>query len=111
MKDIVRGIFSFSCDECNHRHDIPDDTAEFHQIDTEDDDPDSEHKYVWSLLNKCSCGAVIHVNYTIWEYPLGEFSNAEIDITGGTLIDEFDYDFNEGPDEDAYDDDEGELEW
>ena len=109
MKDIVKGIFSFTCNECGHRHDIPDEFAEFHPLGANDDDP--EQKYGWSHSVKCLCGQHIEIDYLVWEYPIGEFSNAEIDIKGGTLIEEFDYDFSTVPDEDAFDDDEGDLEW
>jgi hypothetical protein len=111
MKNIVHGIFSFSCNECSYRHDIPDEFAEFHQLDADEISEDAEHKYGWNHSVKCVCGQTIDIDYVIWEYPAGEFSNAEIDIDGGTLIDEFTYDLKEEAKEDAFDDDEGDLEW
>ena len=111
MKDVVSGIFSFTCNECGHRHDIADEFAEFHQLDAEPETEDPEHKYGWHDSVKCVCGNHIEIDYVIWEYPLGEHSNTEINIEGGTLIDEFDYHFSTVPDEDAFDDDEGDLEW
>jgi len=112
MKDIISGIFSFSCNECGHRHDIPDEVAEFHPLDAEEneDTEDAEHKYGWHYTEKCVCEKHIEIDYIIWEYPKGEHSNTEIDIDGGTLIDEFNYNFGDAPDEDAFDDDEGEME-
>ena len=112
MKDIVRGIFSFPCNECGHRHDIPDETADFHPLDPVDENAeDAEHKYGWHYTTKCECRRLIEIDYVIWEYPQGEFSNVEIDIDGGTLVDEFTYDFKEEAKEDTFDDDEGDLEW
>jgi hypothetical protein len=111
MKDIVSGIFSFSCNECGHRHDIPDEQAEFHRLDGDEEAEDPEHKYGWHESIKCVCGKPIEIDYVVWEYPKGEYANAEIDIEGGTLIDEFTYHLDEAPDEDAYDDDEGAMEW
>ncbi len=111
MKDMATGIFSFSCNACSQRHDIPAEDAEFHRIDEDEDIEDPEHTYTWHHTMECVCQHHIEIDYEVWEYPKGEFSNSQIEIEGGTLIEEFGYDFTETPDEDAFDDDDGDLEW
>jgi hypothetical protein len=52
----------------------------------EDSERDPEIEHYATLSGTCSCGQVMVVTLTCWEYPAGAENASDIDVTGADLI-------------------------
>jgi len=64
----------------------------------------TDREYSWETEFSCEsesdCDNEIEIKYWIREYPEGAFNDDKIDVTGGEVVERFEYDFSERPDED-----------
>ena len=98
---IVKGQMKVRCNKCKEEHIIlPEDTDFEDSYGGEERSMGTENGYVWEETIECECGNEIEITCEVWEYPVGVFNNDNVTINGGTLIEKFDYDFQESDDDD-----------
>ena len=94
---MVNGNFSIKCNKCGTQHDFPANEAEFEFDGGEERQMGAENSYSWNSSFNCDCGNEIEFEYGIWEYPVGAYNNDNVDITNGTEVERYSYDFSEEP--------------
>ena len=99
---IATGNFSIKCNSCDKVHNFPASNSDFDDVISDPDNPQGTSRtWEWGFEFDCDCGNTIEVVYTVHEYPEGVQNNpADIEITGGTVIDQYGFDFSGGPGED-----------
>ncbi|MBO9584372.1 MAG: hypothetical protein J7574_09460 [Flavobacterium sp.] len=100
---IVNGTFSVECDVCGKVHNIGADEAEFEITETEERAQGQERARGWGTEIDCdgnnNCDNQIEIECEVWEYPQGQLSHQDTNVTGGTLRNGFSYDLGEHPEE------------
>jgi hypothetical protein len=86
---IPTGALTVQCDQCGHQHTIPAEEADFEAVSHDERQMGEEIEYNWQPEIECDCGNVINVGYDAYEYPVGAFNAQDIQITGGTVVQEF----------------------
>ena len=96
---MVNGNFSIKCNNCGTQHDFPANEAEFEFDGGEERQMGAENSYSWNSSFTCDndCDNEIEFEYGIWEYPVGAYNNDSVEITNGTEIERYSYDFSEEP--------------
>ena len=94
---MVNGNFSIKCNKCGTQHDFPANESEFDFDGGEERQMGAENSYSWNSSFNCDCGNEIEFEYGIWEYPVGAYNNDSVEITIGTEIERYSYDFSEEP--------------
>ncbi len=96
---IVNGIFSLTCSKCGKQHDFEPEDTDFELNSSEEKPMGPELGYGWEHTFNCdidNCDNEIDVNYEIWHYPPNSnVCTDNVNITGGTEISRFGYDFLE----------------
>ena len=63
-----------------------------------------ENQYIAEHYTDCpKCGNEVHITFNVWEYPVGAYNYSDIDIAGGTLETDFDFQDRANP---IFEDDE-----
>lgn len=98
---IARGQFSLKCSNCGKQHNFLPEDADFDATSGSERQMGHEHGYSWKYTFNCdNCGNEIEIDYEVWEYPEGVFNNDQVNITGGTEVRRFNYDFHGDPEPD-----------
>ena len=87
--------FLVSCDECGHLIEIDGDDFDWawECIGGEERSMGIENQYVSEGEICCpKCKKDIHIKFNVWEYPVGAYNYSDIDIDGGSLESDFDFD-------------------
>ncbi len=98
MSDIVNGTFVFQCDNCEHHNSIPAADADFDCVSETEGKMGPERLHQWIHTHECSnCDVEAEIDYQISEYPEGVFNSATVNVDPGKALQEFGYDFSDGP--------------
>lgn len=100
---IVNGVLSVTCSQCGQTHDFNADEAEFEGSGSYERQMGTENQYTWETSFNCDCENQIDITYDVWEYPMGAFNYATVEVTGGSADSEFGYDFSDEPEPDEFD--------
>ena len=90
------GQLEIKCDKCGHIitidcHDLP-----FDVVETQEGNMGTEKCHSADYEFDCPhCGNKISIKYDIWEYPDGSINNVDIEITGGTVVQECNFSMEE----------------
>ena len=96
MKTLSVDSFLVTCDNCGHSIEVDGDDIdwEWECIGGDERSMGIENQYIAEHYIDCpECGNEVHITFNVWEYPVGAYNNSDIDIEGGSL--ETDYDFQD----------------
>lgn len=83
------GQLKIKCSKCGHIISIKCSDLPFDVVETEEREMGTEKTHSVDYEFECpKCGNKISVKYDIWEYPEGVINDKNIDIKGGSLIQE-----------------------
>ena len=94
----ITGIFTIKCTNCDLEYNFSPEEADFDAVGGSERSMGTENGYKWEFDFECECGNDIEVEYEVYEYPVGAFNNEQINVTGGTAENSYDYDFHGEPD-------------
>ena len=89
MSMVVNGNFEIKCTNCGKQHLFQPSDSDFQEVSSDTRDMGDEKQYSWEHIIDCDCGSKIEFDYPVWEYPEGDFKPTDIEIVGGTILDEF----------------------
>lgn len=98
--------FLVTCDNCGHSIEVDGDDIdwEWECIDGDERSMGIENQYIAEHYIDCpECGNEVHITFNVWEYPVGVYNNSDIDIDGGSLETDFDFQDRTNP---IFEDDE-----
>lgn len=96
MKTLPVDSFLVKCDNCGHSIEVDGDDIdwEWECIGGEERSMVIENQYIAEHYIDCpECGNEVHITFNVWEYPVGAYNNGDIDIDGGTLETDFDFQY------------------
>ena len=94
MKTLSTDCFLVKCDNCEHLIEIDGDDIDWDWecLGGDERSMGTENKYTAEHYIDCpKCGDEIHNMFNVWEYPVGAFNYSDIEIDGGTLETDFDF--------------------
>jgi len=72
MNERISGTASFCCSKCNASYSLGDDDFHFQVESSSERGMGQETQYISEYVNECeSCGQRIHIEFEVWEYPVG----------------------------------------
>lgn len=86
--------FLVTCDNCGHSIEVDGDDIdwEWECIGGDERSMGIENQYIAEHYIDCpECGNEVHITFNVWEYPVGVYNNSDIDIEGGSLETDFDF--------------------
>lgn len=98
--------FLVTCDNCGHSIEVDGDDIdwEWECIGGDERSMGIENQYIAEHYIDCpECGNEVHITFNVWEYPVGVYNNSDIDIDGGSLETDFDFQDRTNP---IFEDDE-----
>lgn len=98
--------FLVTCDNCGHYIEVDGDAIdwEWECIGGDERSMGIENLYIAEHYIDCpECGNEVHITFNVWEYPVGAYNNSDIDIEGGSLETDFDFQDRANP---IFEDDE-----
>lgn len=98
--------FLVTCDNCGHSIEVDGDDIdwEWECIGGDERSMGIENQYITEHYIDCpECGNEVHITFNVWEYPVGVYNNSDIDIDGGSLETDFDFQDRTNP---IFEDDE-----
>lgn len=94
MKTLSVDSFLVTCDNCGHSIEVDGDDIdwEWECIGGDERSMGIENQHIAEHYIDCpECGNEVHITFNVWEYPVGAYNNSDIDIEGGTLETDFDF--------------------
>lgn len=94
MKALSVDSFLVTCDNCGHSIEVDGDDIdwEWECIGGDERSMGIENQHIAEHYIDCpECGNEVHITFNVWEYPVGAYNNSDIDIEGGTLETDFDF--------------------
>ena len=79
-------FIKIQCNDCSKTHQIQADEFDFEQVDSSEQQMGPEITYEGAAEIPCNCGKTIEVTHLYWEYPEGELSHKETNVSGCTVI-------------------------
>lgn len=87
MKNVVStGEFIFKCVLCSHTEAVDTSAFNFQVAESQSRKMGNENRYAAVENHTCSCGQEISIECTVYEYPVGIFTNPDFEINGGEKI-------------------------
>jgi len=97
---IANGTFSLTCSKCDKQYDFTEEDTDFEATSMEEKLQGTEICHSWEHSFNCDndkCNNEIEIEYKVWEYPVGAFNDDKVEISGGTEVGRFGYDFHGEP--------------
>lgn len=94
MKTLSVDSFLVTCDNCGHSIEVDGDDIDWDWecIGSDERSMGTENQHIAEHYIDCpECGNEVHITFNVWEYPMGAYNNSDIDIEGGSLETDFDF--------------------
>lgn len=94
MKTLSVDSFLVTCDNCGHSIEVDGDDIDWDWecIGSNERSMGTENQHIAEHYIDCpECGNEVHITFNVWEYPMGAYNNSDIDIEGGSLETDFDF--------------------
>lgn len=94
MKTLSTDSFLVRCDNCGNSIEVVSDDIdwEWECLGGDERSMGTENQYIAEHDIDCpNCGNEVHITFNVWEYPVGAYNYSDIEIDGGTLETDFDF--------------------
>lgn len=94
MKTLSTDSFLVRCDNCGNSIEVVSDDIgwEWECLGGDERSMRTENQYIAEHDIDCpNCGNEVHITFNVWEYPVGAYNYSDIEIDGGTLETDFDF--------------------
>lgn len=94
MKTLSTDSFLVRCDNCGNSIEVVSDDIdwEWECLGGDERSMGTENQYIAEHDIDCpNCGNEVHITFNVWEYPMGAYNYSDIEIDGGTLETDFDF--------------------
>ena len=94
MKTLSTDSFLITCDNCGHFIEVDSDDIdwEWECMGGDERSMGIENQHIAEHYVNCpKCGHEVHITFNVWEYPVGTYNYSDIEIEGGILETDFDF--------------------
>lgn len=94
LKTLSTDSFLITCDNCGHFIEVDSDDIdwEWECMGGDERSMGIENQHIAEHYVNCpKCGHEVHITFNVWEYPVGTYNYSDIEIEGGILETDFDF--------------------